>query len=424
MYSTIRIAMKQRIEIKELDDRGRGVGEGLSIPFAYPGDVVEAELINHRKKIGKLISILSPSPSRQPAPCPHFGKCGGCSWQGIKYEAQLNFKEEKVKKLFGDCFPILPSPEQYFYRNRMDYAFGPDFSLGLKDDRDHIINLEKCLLMSEESNQILNRLRYFVSWKKLENHKAGIMRHAVIREGKNHKNCVVNILTSDKGLFPLEEFWEKNNDFITGATWSINLSPADRSYGEIQAFLGQDSLVETLNGIEFKIPVQSFFQTNPHQAERLINTVEEFAGLQGSETVIDLYAGTGSIGLSLARVARKVMGIEENVPAVELSKENAARNGINNFEALAGKVEDLIKGLGLKADLFILDPPRPGVHKKVLTALGEIKPEKIIYVSCNPITQQNDINILMGFGYKIEKCQPLDMFPHTPHIENIILLKN
>jgi len=418
------IAMKQKIEIKGLDDRGRGVGEGLSIPFTYPGDVVEAELINRRKKIGRLVSILSPSPLRQDAPCPHFGKCGGCSWQGIKYEAQLKLKEEKVKNLFGECFPILPSPEQYFYRNRMDYAFGPDFSLGLKDDRDQIISLEKCLLMSEESNQILNRLRYFVSWKKLENHKAGIMRHAVIREGKNHKNYVVNIITSDKGPFPLEEFWEKNKDFISGATWSINLSPADRSYGEIQAFFGQDALVETLNGIEFKIPVQSFFQTNPHQAERLINTVKEFAGLQGSETVIDLYAGTGSIGLSLARFARKVMGIEENIPAVELSKENAARNGINNFEALAGKVEDLIKGLELKADLFILDPPRPGIHKKVLNALGEIKPGKIIYVSCNPITQQNDVTVLMGFGYKIEKCQPLDMFPHTPHIENIILLKN
>lgn len=419
--------MKQEIEIKYLDDRGKGVGEGpggmVTIPFTYPGDIIEYELINRLKKTGKLISVLSPSLLRQEAPCPYFGKCGGCSWLGLKYPAQLKLKEERVKALFGECFPILPSPQIYFYRNRMDYAFGPDFSLGLKDDRDHIINLEKCLLMSEESNQTMNRLRYFVSWKGLESHKTGIMRHAVIREGKNQKNLLVNILTSEKGVFPLEEFWEKNKDLVSGVSWSINLSPADRSYGETQAFLGQDSLIETLNSIDFKVPIQSFFQTNTHQAETLIDTIKTFAALDGSETVFDLYTGTGSIGLSLAKIAKKVIGVEENIPAVELSKENAERNRIKNFTAQAGKVEDIIGNLNINPDLIVLDPPRPGVHKKALKVLGEIKSRKIIYVSCNPTTQHNDIKVLMEFGYKIEKCQPLDMFPHTPHIENIILLK-
>jgi 23S rRNA (uracil-5-)-methyltransferase RumA len=411
-----------RIKIEELDEKGRGVGDDLHIPFAYPGDVVEARLINKRKKTGKLLSLVEPSPCRQNPLCPHFGACGGCAWQGLKYEAQLKFKEEKVKDLFGECSPILPSPEIYFYRNRMDYAFGPNFSIGLKDGRDNIIDIEKCLLMSKESNAILNRLRYFISLKKLEAYKAGIMRHVVIREGKNIKNTILNILTSDKGEFPLEELWENIKDLIQGSTWGINLSPADRSYGEIQKTLGQDHLIESLAGLKFKVPVQSFFQTNTHQAEKLLEIVKDFAGLQGDETLLDLYAGTGSIGLSLADKARKVIGIEENQSAVELSKTNAELNGIDNFSAMAGRVEDLLGSLEGKFEVMILDPPRPGIHKKALKKIGEIKPGRIVYVSCNPLTQKQDVETLKAFGYGIKKRQPLDMFPHTPHIENILLL--
>ncbi len=361
--------------------------------------------------------------------CKHFGQCGGCKLLDISYEEQLKTKEAKVRQLFGDCFPIIPSPEIYFYRNRMDFAFGPNYTLGLKKDKFDIINIEKCWLMSEQSNQILNRLRYFVSWKKLKGYRyaspdktRGPMRHVVIREGKNIKNTVLNILTSNQGEFPLEELWEKIQDLAQGATWSINLSPADRSYGDIQKTLGQDHLMESLNGIKFRIPVQSFFQTNTHQAENLLQTAKDFAAFQGGETVLDLYSGTGSIGLFLADQAKEVIGVEENEAAVELSKHNAGLNGIKNFSAIAGRVEDIMKSLAKKFEAVILDPPRPGVHKKVLKKIGEIKPRKIVYVSCNPFTQKHDVEILKDFGYKTEKCQPLDMFPHTPHIENILLL--
>ncbi len=421
--------MAERIEIKDLDEKGRGVGKDLHIPFAYPGDVVEAELINRRKKTGKLISLINSSPLRQDPPCPYFGKCGGCPWQGLKYEEQLKFKEQKVKNLFGECNPIIPSPEIYFYRNRMDYAFGPNYTLGLKSGRDDIINIDKCRLMSEKSNAILDRLRYFTSWKKLKSYKyalpdktRGPMRHMVIREGKNINNIVLNILTSDKEAFPLEDLWEKTKDLVQGVTWSINLSPADRSYGDIQKSCGQDYLLESLAGIKFKIPVQSFFQTNPCQAEKLLEIVKDFASLEGNEILLDLYSGTGSIGLSLASRSKKVVGVEENKSAVELSKSNAELNSIKNFSAIAGRAEEAIKSLEGKFEIIVLDPPRPGVNKKVLNKIGEIKPAKIVYVSCNPFTQKHDVEILKEYGYQIKKCQPLDMFPHTPHIENIILL--
>lgn len=361
--------------------------------------------------------------------CPHFGRCGGCEFQDIPYEKQLKTKEALVKSLFGKCAPIIPSPETFFYRNRMDYAFGPNYSLGLKSGKFDIINIEKCLLLSEESNKILNRLRHFMQWKKLDgyiytppNKTRGPMRHVVMREGKNVKNTVLNILTSDKVVFPIEELWEKLQDTVSGITWSINLSPADRSYGEIQATRGQDHLVETLGKLNFHIPVQAFFQTNTHGAEKLIGIVKDFAGLQGGETLLDLYSGTGSIGLSLADKAKRVIGVEENEPAAKLSEDNAKLNNIGNYSAIAGRAENVIKDLEGKFDIVVVDPPRPGVNKKVLEKIGEIKPKKIVYVSCNPQTQQHDVKILAEFGYKVEKCQPLDMFPHTPHVENVILL--
>lgn len=410
------------IEIKYLDEKGRGMAGDLFVKFAYPGDVIEVVPENHRKKTGRLTKLVKPSPDRQEVPCPHFGNCSGCSWHGLKYDTQLKHKESAVRKLFGECSSIIPSPKQYFYRNRMDYAFGPNYSVGLRSGKFDVVNVDKCWLTSEKSNAILNRLRYFVSWKKLEAHKEGIMRHAMIREGINIDNAVINILTSDKGEFPLEELWEKVQDLVQGVTWSINLSPADRSYGDVQKSLGQDYYMESLNGIKFKVPVQSFFQTNTKQAEKLLEIVKDFAELGGGESILDLYSGTGSIGLYLADRSKEVVGVEENEAAAELSTQNAELNNIKNFSTVAGKAENIIKDFERKFETIVLDPPRPGVHKKVLKKIGEIKPKKIIYVSCNPFTQKYDVEILKELGYQIKKCQPLDMFPHTPHIENIILL--
>ncbi|OGC06548.1 23S rRNA (uracil-5-)-methyltransferase RumA [candidate division WOR-1 bacterium RIFOXYA2_FULL_36_21] len=414
-----------QFEIIDIDKKGGGVShEGIIFRFAYPGDTIEGYIVSKRKKLGRIEKVVKESPLRHKAPCKYAGECGGCAWQQMRYDEQLKIKEAKIKGLFGFCEPIIPAPQEFFYRNRMDFAFGPDFLIGLKDDKNKTLDIEKCWLLSEESNEIVNRLRKFVKSRDLKSYPEGIMRHVVIREGKNIKNTVINILTSDKGEFPLEELWEELKDIIQGITWSHNLSPADRSYGEIQKSIGQDYLLESLNGIKFKIPVQSFFQTNTRQAEKLIQIIIEFANLKGDEKVFDLYSGTGSIGLSLADKAKEVAGIEENEAAAKLSLENAKLNDIENFSAIAGRIEDIIKSLDLKSDKIILDPPRPGIHKKVLQKIVEAKPKEIVYVSCNPYTQREDINLLSEGGYHIEKTQPIDMFPHTPHIENVVLLRN
>jgi 23S rRNA (uracil1939-C5)-methyltransferase len=362
---------------------------------------------------------------RQAPPCPYFGQCGGCSWQDVSYEEQLRRKEELVRSLFGPGRPIIPSPDIFFYRNRMDYAFGPGPTLGLKAGRYKVIDLEKCLLMSETSNEIMRLVRQFAAESGLPVYefKKGLLRHLVIREGKNVENTVINVLTSDQGEFPLAALRSKLEGKVAGLTWAVNRSLADRSFGDIQLTLGQDYYEEILGGIKFRVPVQSFFQTNIKAAENILATVKSLIKADGGGTLLDLYSGTGSIGLSLAGSIHKVIGIEENKESVELSLRNAERNGIKNFSAVAGRAEDLLPAFREKADLVVVDPPRPGLHKRVIEKLGELKARQIIYVSCNPLTQKTDLEGLQAFGYKIEACQPLDLFPHTPHLENIIALR-
>ncbi|MCU0640868.1 MAG: 23S rRNA (uracil(1939)-C(5))-methyltransferase RlmD [Candidatus Margulisbacteria bacterium] len=361
---------------------------------------------------------------RQVPPCPYFGRCGGCAWQDIKYTAQLQRKEEQVRALFGACRPIIPSPDLYYYRNRMDYAFGPEWTLGLKASRFRVIDLDKCLLMSEQSNELLLTIKRFAAAAQLPVYefRRGLLRHVVIREGKNIGNTIVNILTSDQGILPAADLWSVLGDRVVGLTWSINRSPADRSAGDIQQTFGQDYYEEKLAGLTFRVPVQSFFQTNVRAAENIIKTVKELIDLRGAGTLLDLYSGTGSIGLSLAASVKQVIGIEENKEAVELSRSNAGRNAIDNYAAHAGRAEDILPTFKEQVDLVVVDPPRPGLHKKVVGKLGELKARQIIYVSCNPLTQKNDVEMLLSFGYKMTACQPLDLFPHTPHLENIISL--
>jgi 23S rRNA (uracil1939-C5)-methyltransferase len=306
--------MAETVPITGFDEKGRGTGGGTSYPFTYPGDVISGSVMNKKKKLGAVISLIARSPDRQIAPCPYFGRCGGCSWQGLKYEAQLRQKEALVRTLFGDCRPIIPSPDIYYYRNRMDYAFGPDRTLGLKAGRYKVIDLEKCLLMSEASNGVLQAIKRFAAESALPVYefKQGLLRHLVMREGKKVDNLIVNILTSDQAKFPLGTLWSALSDRIAGLTWAVNRSLADRSFGDIQQTLGQDHYEEVLGGIRFRVPVQSFFQTNIKAAENILATVKDLIRADGRGTLLDLYSGTGSIGLALAGSVQKVIGIEEN----------------------------------------------------------------------------------------------------------------
>ena len=420
--------MLETVVIGSFNDKGKGLGERanktsrLTVPFAYPGDRLEVIVTSRNKKLAEIIEIVEPSPDRITPPCPYAGHCGGCPWQGLSYQAQLKYKEELNKQLFGESEPIVPSPKQYFFRNRMDYAFGPNFTLGLRRGRSGILDLEKCLLLSEKSNLLMARLKAFAIKHDLKSHPEGLLRHAVIREGKKVSNAILNILTNESPVFPFDELWQELQDDLAGISWSINRSPADLSVGEVQGTRGRDHYFDELGGLRFKIPVQSFFQTNPEQAERLLMTVAELLNLQGGETLLDLYSGTGSIGLSLAAKAKTVIGFEEDPRATALSIENASLNGIGNYSAIAGRAEEAFPAFEGKVDAVVVDPPRPGLHKKVIRKLGELRPEKLVYVSCNPRTQKTDVEAFKEFGYRINRCQPLDMFPHTPHIEDVLLL--
>ncbi|OGC37007.1 hypothetical protein A2311_05830, partial [candidate division WOR-1 bacterium RIFOXYB2_FULL_48_7] len=299
----------------------------------------------------------------QQPPCPYFGRCGGCALQNSTYEEQLDQKQAVIDQLFPDAQRIIGSKNQFFYRNRMDYAFGPDFSLGLRDKNRGVINIERCLLMSESSNELFAQLRGYARDKGLAAYRSGIMRHAVLREAKNLKSTVFNILTSSEGELPLLDLWERFSHRVQGVVWSINLSPADRSYGDIKQVCGQDYYEEELAGLRFKIPVQSFFQTNIVGAEQIIATVKEFLEPAATDKIYDLYSGTGSIGLSLANQVKAVVGIEENEPATRLSLDNAALNKINNYSVLVGRAENVLKTHDLQADKVVVDPPRPGIHR-------------------------------------------------------------
>ncbi|MFH1390577.1 MAG: 23S rRNA (uracil(1939)-C(5))-methyltransferase RlmD [Candidatus Margulisiibacteriota bacterium] len=418
----------ETVYIKSFDPKGKGVGQRenktslLTVPFAYPGDRLAVNVISRSKKLAEIIEIIEPSPDRITPPCPYAGYCGGCPWQGLNYPAQLRHKEALIQSLFGESEQIVPSPKQYYFRNRMDFAFGENYTLGLRRGRSGILDLEKCLLLSEKSNFLMANLKSFAVKHDLRSHPDGLLRHAVIREGKKVANMILNILTNESAPLPLDPLWQELQNELAGISWSINRSPADLSVGDIQLTRGQDHYFDELNGLRFKIPVQSFFQTNPEQAERLIKTVAEFLALQGGETILDLYSGTGSIGLSLADKAKKVIGFEEDAAAAALSLENAQLNGIGNYSATAGRAEDVFPSFEGKVEVVVVDPPRPGLHKKVIRKLGELKPTKLVYVSCNPRTQKDDLEKFKVFGYRVNRCQPLDMFPHTPHLENILLL--
>lgn len=420
--------MYEIVTIKAFDDKGKGLGQRenktslLTVPFAYPGDLLAVNVTNRSKKLAEIIEVFEPSPDRIEAPCPYAGSCGGCPWQSLSYQAQLKHKQALIGELFGDSAPIIPSPKQFRYRNRMDFAFGPDFTLGLRRGKSEVLDLKECLLLSEKSNRLIGKIKEFITKHELRTHPEGLLRHVIIREGKKVANTILNILTNESGPFPLDTLWSEFKADVQGITWGINRSPADLSVGEIQATRGQDHYFDELNGLRFKIPVQSFFQTNPEQAERLIKTVGEFLDLQGGETILDLYSGTGSIGLSLANLAKAVIGFEEDPAATALSLENARLNGIGNYSATAGRAEEVLPSFEGKVDAVVVDPPRPGLHKKVIRKIGDLRPEKLVYVSCNPRTQKIDVEAFKEFGYRIKRCQPLDLFPHTPHLENILLL--
>jgi 23S rRNA (uracil1939-C5)-methyltransferase len=442
--------------IDDLAFGGEGVGrvDGyvIFVPGGIPGDRLKVRVTEARGRYGRAVveAVELPSPDRVAAPCPYFGRCGGCRLQHVAYPAQLRFKEKQVRdcleRLGGlppiEVRPILPAPDLYGYRNKMEFtvagvADAATLGLHQADRYDVVLDIDRCLLQSDTMNALLTAVRHEVTTRGLSVYEArgreegeGLLRFVTLREGRNTGEAMVNVVASAPDvarLAPLAEAVRTQVAATTSVLLNVNAKKASVAVGsEEHVLLGRDHIRESLHGVTFQVSANSFFQTNTVQAERLFALVEDACELSGIETVVDLYSGTGAISLLLARRCRHVYGIELAAAAVADAGRNARLNGIDNCTFLTGEVRHVLPSLvqeGVHADVVVADPPRAGFHPRALSALAALAPARIVYVSCNPGTLARDLGDLARQGYRVEWVQPVDMFPQTPHIEAIARLR-
>jgi 23S rRNA (uracil1939-C5)-methyltransferase len=445
---------------------------------AVPGDTARVSILKSKKNFAeaRVMEILKPSPHRVQPRCKYFGVCGGCTWQHVAYPAQLAFKQQHVQEVFEHIggfsdltiLPILGSEETFFYRGKMEYSFAdqewltdpaPKVSpealatkvlpvetqeqhpifLGLHVPQrfDKVLNIEECHLQSEISNRILNFTRRFAREHNIavydSRNESGVLRFLVIRESKQTHEVMVNLVTFVDQPELMREYSSALQAEIPGVTTIINTINSKRAqiaFGEKERVsFGGGVIHERLGTHQFDISSSSFFQTNVAQAERLYGVIRELGVFHKDDVVYDLYCGTGSISLFLANAVKQVVGIESVESAVRDAMRNAHENGIINCAFILGDLKDrLTKDTAWmtanpKPTIIVADPPRSGMHPKVVEELLHIAAERIVYVSCNPATQARDIKLLCASTYRLEKMQPVDMFPHTFHIENVALLR-
>ena len=455
--------------IRVLDAGAKGVsvakapeGQVIFIPNVVPGDVVDVQTLKKRKSYfeGKAIKFHSYSENRIEPVCQHFGACGGCKWQNMNYTQQLFYKNQEVynnlkrigKIELPDFEPILGSEKQYFYRNKMEFGFSDtrwlneteikseDQSLSKKPALgfhiprmwDKILDIEKCYLQEDPSNAIRNEVRRFATQNDMtffnaRNHE-GLLRTLMIRTASTGEIMVLlQFFKEDKAkreslLNHIAEQFPQ----ITSLQYVINSKANDTLYDQdIKLFKGRDYIVEEMEGLHFSINAKSFYQTNSDQAYELYKITRDFAGLTGNELVYDLYTGTGTIAQFVSKNAKKVIGVEAVPEAITDAKENAKRNNITNCEFYVGDMKNVFNddfiALHGQPDVVITDPPRDGMHKDVVEQLIKIGADKIVYVSCNSATQARDL-ALMDEHYKVKRVRPVDMFPQTHHVENVVLL--
>ena len=440
---------------------GRGLGrlDGLVVFVrgGVPGDRIQAKVYKKKRDYAEagLMELISPSPDREAAPCPYFGYCGGCQWQNVTYKKQLDYKSahvlEPVEHIGGirnvTVHPAIPSEKQYGYRNKMEFSFSdrrwylPDELDRLKDPGDFalglhvpgafqkVIDVSACLLQEETGNQILGLVRKYVKDSKipvygLKSHQ-GFWRYLTIRYSVAFDEWMVNIVTSEERLDivqPLADLIKRRFDRVTTVVNNINSRGASIAVGERETALCGDGYIrDKIGPFTFRISANSFFQTNTRAAEKLYQVVADYAGLEGSETVLDLYSGTGTIPLFLSERVQSVIGIEINRSATSDAVNNAKENGIDNCRFICGDIREKLADTAVAPDILIIDPPRAGMHKDVLARVMALSPEKIVYISCNPTTLARDL-AEMTVGYDVLDIQPVDMFPHTYHIEAVAKL--
>lgn len=455
----------ENAEIVDISSEGKSVakvdGMVIFVDGGVPGDVADVMITRKKNNYaeGHIVTLKKESENRIAPTCEHFGVCGGCKWQHLNYETQLFFKQKTVadaltrigKLDVSTLKPIFPNAENYYYRNKLEFSFSDKKWLTTEeiktgeniDNRnalgfhipkmfDKILDIKNCYLQAEPSNTIRNEIRNFANKHKLTffgvRDKTGLLRTLMLRTSSNGELMVLiqffenqpeNIdllLTHLKNTFPQ----------ITSLQYVINQKGNDTLQDlDIITFYGRDHIFEEMEGLKFKISAKSFYQTNSEQAYELYKITRNLCQLKGDEIVYDLYTGTGTIANFIAKKAKKVVGVEYVPDAVIDAKNNSEFNNITNTAFFAGDMKDVLNEEFIKThgkpDVIITDPPRAGMHEDVIAVLLKVGASKIVYVSCNPATQARDLEMLMG-SYDIAEIQPVDMFPQTAHVENVVLL--
>jgi 23S rRNA (uracil1939-C5)-methyltransferase len=440
------------LRIDSLAFGGNGVarldGFVVFVRRGLPGDTVRARVtkVQRRHAEAVLTELVAPSPHRVEAPCAHFPACGGCRFQDLAYEAQLDAKhawvEDSLRRLAAiaepPLEPIVGAEDAFGYRNKMEYSFapgvdGPILGLHRAGRWDEVLDLERCWLTTGVGNAIRTAMRDWAREERLEAYDQaageGYLRHLVVREGRNTGQALVQLVTHERERFDRERLIEVLTAFaeVRSIHWSVNDSPAEVTNLPSELLWGDEAIEEELGGLRFRVRPNAFLQTNTQMAERLYELVRDAAGLTGGETVFDLYCGIGTIGLSLARDALTVWGVEVSEESVACAIENAELNGVGNAAFFAGNVGEVLSELRDRAgdpDVVVVDPPRAGLAGRALRRLGELAAARVVYVSCNPTTLAGDLKKLREeYGYELVRARPVDMFPHTPHVECVALLE-
>jgi len=430
----------------------RHEGRVVFVDGGLPGDELRVRITRRRPRYAeaRLEAIESAGPERIPAPCPHASRCGGCRFQELEYSAQCRIKERQVREtlihLGGLSDPpvqgIVPAPEPFGYRNKMEFSFHPETDgarLGLHERGtfDRVFELETCLLPSRLTVDIVKITQRFSrerQWRAYHpRHNEGLVRYLVVRHLPHTDECAVHLVATSDEVPGLED-WARavaqRSPAVRTVTLLVNRSRANVALGESERLLlGKGVITERLLGLEFEAGAAAFLQTNSRQAEVLYRAALEAAALKGDETVLDLYCGTGTLTLLFARAAAEAIGVENQAKAVEAARANAVRNGITNARFVEGEARQVLREWARgersdapRAQVVIVDPPRSGLHPRVVARVAELEPERLVYVSCNTATLARDLKDFAPRGYRLETVTPVDMFPHTPHIECVARL--
>jgi 23S rRNA (uracil1939-C5)-methyltransferase len=451
MPAPVRKGEELELRIDSLAYGGSGVGrhEGfvVFVRGGLPGDTVVARITKVKRGFaeGFVSQVVDAGSSRVEAPCAHFGTCGGCRFQNLDYGVQLAEKERQVRDALvrigriqdPPLEPIVPALSQYGYRNKLEYSFasgedGVELGFHRAGRWDEVVGIDECLLTTDLGNAIRTSVRDWAREERLDAYDQatgeGYLRHLVVREGRNTSQALVVLVTAPGERFETGYFVDVLRRFpeVRSIHWAINDTPAEQTNLPTALLWGHDAIEEEILGLRFRVRPSAFLQTNTEMAAVLYALARDAAALTGHENVFDLYCGTGTIGLALAAEAAFVWGLEISEEAVACAIENAELNGIENARFFAGNVGQTLEELREQAgppDVVVVDPPRAGLAGKALRRTGALQAERIVYVSCNPTTLASDVQVLRDeYGYELRSCRPVDMFPHTPHVESVASL--